>query len=238
MITITFISTSITSLLFLVAGISVFLSWRRQKKNLLKIFTIFLICFGVQQFFFALGVGPFALNFLVSNWLWAIAHVFMFVAITYFIRFPISLRFSTATEKIIFRIAMAYSILGSLILFSQISKVKPLLLENGVYNWQVTPPAGAVIGIFTTACLLFSFGIFIAEGRKVEERVLKIRSFLLAAGILIFLTGGPLHNFIRTPLLTFLADASLILGSLLMMIGVYSRQIFGNKKHVRKYFAG
>ena len=220
MITITSIITGITSLFFLLSGLRTYVSWRKQKNLLLKFFTIFLIFFGIQQMFFALGTGPFSGDPLISNWLWAIAHIFMFIAISYFIRFPIRLRFPHL-EETIFKLAIFFSIIGIMIIFYSIPEVEPYLLENGIYNWKVPPLAGATIGIFTTISLLFSFGIFVAEGRKVQDKPLKIRSWLIALGILVFLIGGPMHNFITTSFLNFLADFLLIAGSLLMLTGVY-----------------
>jgi hypothetical protein len=230
MITVTFISTSLTSLFFLLAGISVYVSWRKQRNTLLKFFAIFLILFGVQQLFFALGTGPAALNPEVSNWLWAIAHIFMFIAISYFLRFALHLRLPSL-EKPIFFLTILYSIIGIVVLFYNAPNLEPFLLENGVYNWQVPALAGAVIGIFTTVCLVFSLVVFVIDGSKVGDRVLKLRSFLIAAGILVFLVGGPMHNFVRTPLLNFLADAFIIIGAISMVIGVYSRKIFKTKNY-------
>ncbi len=219
MITITSIITGITSLFFLLSGLGVYVSWRKKKMPLLKFFTIFLVSFGIQQMFFALGTGPFSEDPLISNWLWAIAHIFMFIGISYFIRFPLRIRFPNL-EKTIFKLAAFLSIIGMLILFYSIPKLEPYLLENGIYNWKVPPLAGATIGIFTTVSLLLSFGIFVAEGRKVQDKSLKTRAWLVALGILVFLIGGPMHNFITTPFMNFLADFLLIIGSLLMLTGI------------------
>lgn len=184
--------------------------------------------------FLSLGSGLFSKDPTTSNWLWWISHIFMFIAISYFIRFPIKLRFPQK-EKLIFKLAISYSIIGIAILFYNISIVEPFLLDNGVYNWKVPPIAGATIGIFTTICLLASFGIFIAEGRRVGKKILKLRAWLIAAGILIFLIGGPMHNFVKTPTLNFLADFSLVFGVFLMVLGIYtSKFIELNKAHKRE----
>jgi len=228
MFTITFLITSMTSLFFLISGYTVLLSWKKHKNDLTKFFSIFLIGFGFQQAFFSLATGPLA-NTPGSNWAWAYAHIFMFIAISYFLRFPVRLRMPHLEEPI-WRATILYSIVGTIILFLNIPKIKPFLLYNGIYNWEVPPQAGAVIGIFTTACLLFSFLVFIAEGRRVKETTLKARSWLLATGILIFLIGGPMHNFVKTPFMNALADFLLILGALIMIAGVYSDKIFSPKR--------
>lgn len=225
MFTITSISTGITALFFLAAGLSTFTSWKKRKEPLFKFFFLFFLFFGIQQIFFSLGTGVFSKNPTASNLAWVIAHVFMFLAISNFIRFPMQIRYPQS-EKIVFKLALIASTIGAIILFYKLPEVKPFLLENGVFNWIVPSLSGAVIGIFTSVCLLFSSGIFIAEGRRSPDKIIKAKSYLIAIGILIFLIGGPIHNFVKTPLLNFIADFSLILGSLFMLSGVYLSRIF------------
>lgn len=229
MLTITSVSTGITSLLFFLGGIRLYFSWRKSRTPLLKFFTIFLLAFGFQQLFFSLGTGILSLSMSVNGWLWGIAHVFMFIGISYFIRFPLSVRLRRF-EKVIFRIAAVYSVIGAVALFWHVPKLEGHLMENGVYIFVVPAAAGAVIGIFTTICLLLSFGIFVAEGIKLQQGNLKARALLLALGILVFLVGGPMHNFVKTPLLTFAADFSIIFGAALMVLGVYINQILATFK--------
>jgi len=220
MFTITSISTGLTSLFFLLSGLRLYFSWRKQKTFLLKSFAIFLIFFGLQQLFFFLGTGPVSLDQTVNVWLWAIAHIFMFVGISYFLRFPLYIRFPRF-EKLIFKIALLYSVVGMAIIFYNMSKVETILTESQVYIFKVPAMAGLTIGIFTTICLLFSFFIFLNEGRKVKDKRFRVRSFLIALGILVFFIGGPAHNFVTTPLLTFIVDFSLIVSALLIIIGIY-----------------
>lgn len=152
MLTVTSLSTAVTSLLFFVGGIRIYFSWRKEKSNLLKFFAIFLIAFGFQQLFFSLGAGVVSLDAKVNGWFWWIAHIFMFVGISYFIRFPLSIRL-VRFEKIIFNIAKVYSVIGSIILFLNLPNVDSYLMENGIYIFVVPAMSGAVIGIFTTICL-------------------------------------------------------------------------------------
>lgn len=220
MFTITSISTGLTSLFFLSSGLRLYFSWRKRKTFLLKYFVVFLISFGFQQLFFSLSTGLVSMNQTVNVWLWAIAHVFMFIGISYFLRFPLYIRFPRF-EKPIFRIAVLYSIIGMAVIFYNMSKVETVLTEANVYIFKVPVMVGLTIGIFTTICLLFSFFIFLNEGRKVKDKRFKIRSFLIALGILVFFIGGPAHNFVTTPLLTFIVDFSLIVSTLLIIVGVY-----------------
>lgn len=224
MLTITSVSTGITSLLFFIGGIHLYFSWKTTRSPLLKYFAIFLFSFGFQQLFFSLGTGILSLDMSVNGWLWGIAHVFMFVGISYFIRFPLNIRL-VRFEKLFFRIAIAFSIIGIGVIFWNVPKLEGGLLANGVYIFLVPAMAGAVIGIFTTICLLLSFGIFVAETIKLSDKESKIKSLLIALGILVFLIGGPAHNFVKTPLLTFVVDLLIVAGATLMVAGVYVKQI-------------
>ncbi len=229
MITLTSISTGITSLVFFLIGLRVFFSWRKTRLPEMKFFSIFLISFGFQQLFFSLGTGPASGNPTLSNLLWLIAHIFMFIGISYFIRFPIRTKFPNL-ETVIFRVTILYSIIGMLVLFYSLPEVEPFLLEGGVYNWKVPAKAGATIGIFTITCLLLAFAIFIDGFRKARQKATKMRSLFLALGILVFLIAGPLHNFVTTPLSNLLADAALIVGPLLMFLGLYLSKVFVPKQ--------
>lgn len=160
----------------------------------------------------------------MNGWLWGIAHIFMFIGISYFIRFPLNIRL-IRFEKLFFKIAVALSIVGIIVIFLNVPKVEGSLMANGVYTFVVPAMAGAVIGIFTTICLLLSFGIFVAETIKLQDNASKIKSLLIALGILVFLIGGPAHNFVKTPFLTFVVDLLIVAGAALMALGVYFKKI-------------
>jgi len=196
MLTITSISTAFVSLFFLVAGIRVYHSWHKEKSPLLKFFTVFLFSFGIQQLFFSLGSGLVSLSSEINVFFWAIAHVFMFIGISYFILLPIRLTIPRL-EKIIFRIALGLSALGTAILFLNIPATKGELLANNVYLFVVPAISGAAIGIFTTICLIFSFIVILRGSFQTKENVLKFRALFLSFGILVFLIGGPMHNFVK-----------------------------------------
>ncbi len=225
MLTITSISTGITSLFFFVAGAKVYLSWQKEKTALLKFFMVFLLAFGVQQLFFSLAAGLVSLSSQTNVILWAVAHIFMFIGISYFILLPVSLRIPRL-EKLIFKMAVVLSAIGIVVIFLNIPSTKVQLLSNNVYLFIVPAVSGATIGIFTTICLIFSFFVLLSGSRKTKDKLLKARALLIAFGVLIFLSGGPMHNFVKGPGLTFLADILIIIGAFLMILGVYIPKLF------------
>ncbi|MDO8524299.1 MAG: hypothetical protein Q7R99_01560 [bacterium] len=225
MLTITSISTSFVSLFFLLTGTKVYYSWQKEKSPLLKFFSIFLFSFGFQQLFFSLGSGLLSSSSQINVILWAIAHIFMFIGISYFILLPVSLKIPRF-EKLIFKVAIVLSIVGIAIIFLNIPNTSTQLLSNNVYLFIVPAMSGAAIGIFTTVCLVFSFVILLIASGKVKDKLFKARALLLAFGVLIFLIGGPMHNFVKGPAMTFLADILIIIGAFLMVLGVYIPKLF------------
>lgn len=225
MFTITTTSTGLASLIFFALGLTLYSFREKERKSEeLKLFTIFLFSFGFQQALFSLGSGLFADNPATSNLLWAIAHVFMFIGISYLLRFSIRAKYPDQ-EKKVFILTIIASVIGETILILNRGAVQPFLLDNGIYNWKVPPLSGATIGIFTIFCLLFSFWIFVSNIKALPTRVLKFRSLTMAAAILMFFIGGPIHNFVTTPLVNFIADGLLVGSVIIMAVGIYLPKI-------------
>lgn len=133
-------------------------------------------------------------------------------------------------EKLIFRIAIGLSVVGIAVIFLNTPITRGELLPNNVYLFIVPAMSGAVIGIFTTICLVFSFIVILGGSRQAKDKLLKARALFLAFGVLVFLIGGPMHNFVKGPGMTFLADILIIIGAFLMVLGVYIPKIFGQGK--------
>lgn len=228
MFTITSLSTTFTSLIFFSFGVYLYFTWRRKEEIFLEYLTVFLLSIGFQQMFFALGSSVFANNFFASNFSWWTAHIFMFLGMTYFVRLPLTIKFPKK-EKTILRVVIIYSTVGAIVLFSQIFKVRPVLFANNAFNWRVPGLAGGTIGIFTSLVSLFSVYVFLSEIRKLKNKILKLRSLFLALGILVYYIGGPVHNFVTTPLLSIFADSLLVSGGLIILLGIFFHQISQEK---------
>lgn len=220
----TSLSTGITSLFFFIAGLQVISSWLKTKSALVKYFAIFLFSFSLQQLFFSLGTGFLTLNITINSYLWAGAHIFMFVSISYFIRIPLH-AYSVRLEKIVFILSLAYAAIGSAVLFLNVSNVGGYLAENRIYIYEVPSLSIAVIVIFTTITLLFAAVSFIYSAIKTKERFVRWRAIFITIGIFIYLTAGPAHNLTKSPILTFFACSLLVVSTLFMITGVYIYRI-------------
>lgn len=230
MFSITTSSTAVNAIIFFALGITLYSSWRKEKKGEeLKFFSIALTAFGMQQLFFAIGTVFGTNNPTASTWFWATAHLFMFIGISYLLRFAMRIR-SMRREGQFFKFVIALSIVGELILIISRPSVQPFYLpQNNIFNWTVPALPGATIGIVTLITLAITFWIFVSNIGRITSKILKFRSLAFALGILLFLVGGPMHNFVTTPALNFIADATLDLGVIVMAVSVYIPRFFAGK---------
>jgi len=136
----------------------------KNKNFIFKIFTIFFLASGIQQFFFFLGSGVFSLNPDVSNISWWIAHLFMFIAVGSLIRVPLNIKYPQK-EQLVIKIIIGYSIIGLTILFLNLPNVDNFL-KNGIFNWIIPPLSGAIIGIFATTISFFHHILFLEKDLK------------------------------------------------------------------------
>jgi len=152
---------------------------------------------------------------------------FMFIGLSYFIRFPLAIQLPRL-EKTIFTASVLYSItgIGYFLLTAARPAVDSKLLTNNVFIYIVPATHTAIIVIFTTLLMLTSLIIFIYHAFKNKDRFVRWRSALIALAILIFLTGGPVHNLVRTPGLTILADALIAVSMIIMVVAVYIKKFF------------
>src|SRR3989344_3388227 len=230
MLTFTSISTGLTSLFYFLAGFTALRAWLKNKYNLSGYFVIFLLAFGFQQMFFSLASGSVSLDAKVNVWLWAIAHLFMFISLCYFIRVPLKMSFPRL-EKLIFKASLLYSAIGLAVLFMNAPQVTAQLEANGVYLFKVPLMSTLVIVIFTTLTMVFSAATLLKAFFKNElSLVYRLRGLILGAGMIVYLTSGPAHNLIRSPKGTILVDALLILAGLLFIIGVFLPKIIKDKE--------
>lgn len=222
---ITAISTAITALAFYFASAKIHQVWIKNKKRnkSLNYFYLFLFYFGTTQVFFSLATG--AIGYYATNiWFWAIAHVFMFLALISFVRFIANIQ-AYKKEKIVVNLAIVYSIIGIIVVFYNAQFVNAYLALNGVYIMKVPDMAGAVIGIINAIIFIPSIIIFFLEGKKAQDKKVKTKSYVLSFGILLFFLGGPMHNFVTTPTLTFIVDFLIVAGASTMALAIYFNEI-------------
>jgi len=220
MLTLTTIGTILTFLFFFASAISVYISWKKSPElEYLEYFAISLFLFSIQQALFSL-IGVISKDPFTNHWLWIFSHFFAFAAVTFFLRFIMRIK-APRYEKIVFRTMAFLSIIGADILLFDIPNFDAYFLNNMVYVVSIPPLTWAVIGIFMGSCLVLSFLLFAVDSLKVENKVLRTRSMIMAGGILFFTIGEPLHNLAETPFAMLAANSLMMLGAFLIMMATY-----------------
>ncbi|MCK5413620.1 MAG: hypothetical protein KAI57_04590 [Candidatus Pacebacteria bacterium] len=90
-------------------------------------------------------------------------------------------------------------------------------------------------GILSINTILFipSAIIFFLENKRTANKKIKLKSYLLFSGILLFFLGGPIHNFVTTPTLTLIVDLLIVIGALIMTLSIFISEIL-DKNSVKK----
>lgn len=224
-ITLISLTTIISGVTFLMSGFYIFLSWRKNKGEiLLKTFTMFLLSMTFQMFFLTLGLAVFSDNPSMSNISWWIAHIFMMIATGNLLILPTRIKFPTK-ERLVKKIVILYVLIGGLILLLNLQNVELFRTPENIINWRVPALSSVVIAGYATVVSLFSVYVFLKESFKTQDTVMKYRLILLSLGILTFFVGGPMHNFISDVGIASIAASLSVFGVILILLGVYLPQI-------------
>jgi len=227
----TVLSSAIAALIFFASGLSVLIAWRRQRMPYLKSFAIFFIAFAFQLLFISLATGLFSIGSRIDIWFWLIGHMFMFIGVSYFVRFAVQIRFPyLGLTRIVFGLILFFSLISLIILSLNVSKMDCYFTEQGIHKFRVPLVSSITIGVFTAVSFLSSFVLLISGILTVKSRFVKIRSLIFVLGFLMLAIGGPMYNFIETLFWYFLANGLLVAGSIMMLLGIYLRKFLKVKQ--------
>lgn len=218
MATASIISMGITALVMLLGGRIIYNAFSRTGDNIYLWFSLSFLGYGIMHIFLALGAYFSGINSSTAGAMYVVAHVLLFFSISLFLRVPLKL-FLPQKEKLIFYIALIFASLASVLLFTDIPA--PQATPQGFTAWNIPSRIARVVGTFTTVMLFAGFILFILTGRKTQEKIYKIRAFLLALGVLVFLTAGPAHNFAKNLEAQVFADILTPIGAIIMFGGIY-----------------
>ena len=106
--------------------------------------------------------------------------------------------------------------------------------DSKVTLFNAHPIVGAGIGISAFISIFAPVVLMIING--VRNREARLRSFMLAGGLFVLMTGGPIHDVARTWQLYLLADILVIVSILVITGGVLYRidERIGGKEEIQK----
>jgi len=221
----TVLSSAIAALTFFISGLSVLFAWRRQRMPYLKSSATFFIIFGFQLLFISLAMGLFSTESRINIGLWLVGYMLMFIGISYFVRFVVQIRFPyLGLTRIVFSLMIFLSLISLTILSLNAAEMDCYFTEQGIHKFRVPLMSSITIGVFTVIGFLPSLTLLIGGILTIKSRFVKIRFLILILGFLMLATGGSMHNFIEAPFWYFLANSLLIIGSVMMLLGIYLRR--------------
>jgi hypothetical protein len=161
---------------------------------------------------------------IVMAWGYAIAHIFLYIALTYVARLFVSmvprlvskdravLVVGTLAGIAIFAVNIATMPLGTLPSYNSVAKV---------VEYNAAPAVGAGIAVFATVSILPTAILMIVNG--VRNPNARARSFLLGAGLFVMMAAGPLHDNAHTAAVYAVADVTSMFSLLLIAGGILYR---------------
>lgn len=219
MATISIISMAITAGVMFVGGKIIYSAFSKTRERLYLYFALSFLGYGIMHIFLTVGAYFSGINPQIAGIMYSISHVFLFFSIALFLRVPFKLIW-LQKERFGFYVVLGLAFLGSILLFVN-TMPTPIATPQGLTAWNIPPSTARIVATLTTMMLLFGLILFVLSARRAEKKIYKMRGYLLALGVLVFLIAGPTHNFVRTTAGILFADALTPIGALIMLVGIY-----------------
>lgn len=218
----------VVALFCLIAFGATYSSWKKSKNELLKNFmlmfvlvAIFMLLMGTMDYLIALKEDLVVKNSPIPGLMFAIAHIFMILAIALYARIPFR-TLMPKRENFGFWLAGGTGLISIVVAFANL--IFPTV-EARITHYNVSALFSACIGIWALIFIAGFGGIFfLYQAFKTTERFVRVRSIILGIGFLMWMVGGPLHDFAKTTAVYLLADLLLLLSFVVILLGIYVKK--------------
>lgn len=228
---ISIVSMAITAGVMLIGGRIIYGAFSKTREKIYLYFALSFLGYGIMHIFLTVGAYFSGINPQVAGIMYSISHVFLFFSIALFLRVPFKLIWFQK-ERFGFYVVLGLALIGSILLFVNTMPI-PIATPQGLTAWNIPASTAKIVAILTTLMLLFGIILFVLSARRAKKKVHKIRGYLLALGVLVFLIAGPTHNFVRTTAGILFADALTPIGALIMLVGIYLPHTEKGQKELR-----
>lgn len=175
----------------------------------------------IAYFFFSVPrlIAPGDSTFVgIAFW---IANVFIFAATAFFARITASFLFPKASRTIFRLFLVLAAAVAALGLFEF---TRPIYVpETGATNWNVNPSFGVASAMLTLLVLVPSLGYFGWQAIRTRDRTVRIRSALIAAGILFLIAATGTFYTAASVRQSLIADLFSLLAFFAVFLGVFPR---------------
>lgn len=213
----------------LIAFGALYSSWKKTKNEMLKNFmlmfvfvAIFMLIMGAMDYLLVLRQDLIETKSSIPGFLFAFAHIFMILAISFFNVIPFRI-LVPRVKNIGFWLAFGTGLIPIVVAFTNL--ILPTV-EARITHYNVGILVSASIGIWALIFIAGFGGIFfLYQGFKTKEHFVKVRSIILGIGFLLWIVGGPLHDFATTTAIYLFADVLLLASFIVILSGIYVKKL-------------
>ena len=218
----------LTAVFLLLSGLSVFLSYSKNKQVILRDFGLFLLGLATASSIWGLGSALTETEPTLAGYSYPLGVFFGGMGLIFFNRVGMHLT-TPRHENQIFTVLTISTMITSGLIFFDLPKL--IRTDLGVTLWNI--PYYQALGIIGIGIIITTFNIFLftSELMHVAKKSLKIRAILICVGLSTYMVGGLCHNIanIQNTMITF--EIITTLGSATLLFAIFLPKIFP------KYFA-
>lgn len=214
------VSHALGAIASLVPAWFIYRSYKKHPEEFIKYFMLYFLLFGIAgvilsavEFIFPKDTLKQGIGILFST-------PFFYVALAYFFMVPASLKFPKL-KKIGFWIIIGLGVISFIL---NVIDIHPTTInDRGLIDFKTAPYVGEIFLLMFALAWLPAIAIFIYEAIKNKNKFVKIRSVLLAIGLLTLLVFGQMHDVVKTWQGFLLADVLTVISYFILMAGVLYR---------------
>ena len=224
---ISLISLNLIAVFLLISAFLVFFSWKKEKSIFLKDFSAFLFGIAGASTCWAIASWLVPISPKIAGYFHPLAGLIGGIGFIYFCHLVLVLTFPKRTKKVLIPLIFLFLVTAPILWFYP---PIPYLSQKGIIVWNIDPLPGftlvatGVLFTFLTLILFFWLGI------KSNDKFVKIRSFLIVAGIAFYMGGGLAHNLITSVKQSLFSDALTLFGVIILLFAVYLKKFLKVEK--------
>ncbi len=215
------ISLNLIALFLLASAFLVFFSWRKEKTIFLRDFSIFLFGIAGSSTCWAIACWLIPINSTIAGYLHPLAGLTGGIGFIYFCHLVLTLTFPEKLKRILIPLVFLFLVINPILWFNP---PKPYLSEEGIIIWNIEFLPGFTLAVTGLLFASLPLILFFWLGIKSTEKFVKIRSFLIVAGIAFYMGGGLAHNLVTSVKQYLFSDILTLFGVIILMSAVYFKK--------------
>ena len=215
------ISLNLIAIFLLIPAFFVFFSYRKERTIFLRDFSVFLFSITGASTCYAIDSWLVLMNSKLAGWFYPLAATIGGIGFLYFCHLVLTLTFPERVKRIITLLIFLYLILTPIL---WLNPPKPYLNEEGIIIWNICLLSGFTLATTGVLFTILPLVLFFWLGLRSHDKFVKIRSFLIVAGITFYMGGGLAHNLVTSGREYLFSDALTFFGVIILLFAVYLKK--------------